>query len=613
MELKDRILLLMKYDNSTTLTENTEKLLTEQATAFKSILRSLSGLADETLEKVIGKSRSEINSLISKRGKNAAAEIDDIFKSLKDTKTLATKLLNDYSIFNQTQLDGLIDMLVNQVSSDPKNYSKIIGDLSNEIMTQKNLPQSSKKLIDDYASLISARVKNKLSIKHPDIYNALFKAKGLVKKLSKSEAKNLSSKTIKWWERVLSTDKTIIDILKGWTDDAVNRLILKNQGNQKYIDNLFSKLKQATEDSINHLKRGEKYDITLLRNINTNVRVLADKYKADSNAIYDELEELLNKKYPGRFEEINEIIEQVKKNNPFQTDPPRWGALTQFLNNTATSKLIGNLRKGIFGKERTKEWSEFFERTMSLLVSGAPKSIQEWSSYFKRGTPGLIDLYRDLWVALHVGMPITLSFFSAMANLIGIPAFGNDTEASSFMSDWWNRIVKRYQNMITGWSKFGLILPVHPYGYDVVKFTNDVYAEKYTYAIDDTMTAELNKLSNEELSKFQGYDPNKSRIENIRSIIEVAKQNALKNLKGDNSKDTPKVNTDNSSNNVTIENFYDYLHGLNNLIGVDDLPYMKQDSTNKNMFTFEACLNPPDCNEIEKRTYIYNGTTFVQR
>jgi hypothetical protein len=600
----------MKYDNSTTLTENTEKLLTEQATAFKSILRSLSGLADETLEKVIGKSRSEINNLISKRGKTATSEIDDIFKSLKDTKTLAAKLLNDYSIFNQTQLDGLIDMLVNQVASNPKNYSKIIGGLSDEIMSQKNLPQSSKKLIDDYASLISTRVKNKLSIKHPDIYNALFKAKGLVKKLSKAESKNLSPKTIKWWERVLSTDKTIIDILKGWTDDAVNKLILKNQGNQKYIDNMFSKLQQATEDSINKLKRGEKADITLLRNINTNVRVLADKYKADTDAIYDELGELLSKKYPGRFKEIDEIINQIKKNNPFQSDPPRWGALTQFLNNTATSKLMGNLRKGIFGKERTKEWSEFFERTMSLLVSGAPKSIQEWSSYFKRGTPGLIELYRDLWIALHVGMPITLSFFSAMANLIGIPAFGNDTEASSFMGDWWNRIVKRYQNMITGWSKFGLILPVHPYGYDVVKFTDDVYAEKYTYVIDDTMTAELNKLSNEELSKFQGYDPNKSRIENIRSIIKVAKQNALKNLKGDNSEVTPE---DVKITEPTIELFYNFLYSGNNKIGKEDLPYMKQDSTNKNKFTFEACLTPPDCSQTELRTYIYNGTTFEQQ
>ena len=233
MELRDRILLLMKYDNSTTLKENTEKLLTEQATAFKSILRSLSGLADETLEKVIGKSRTEINNLISKRGKNAAAEIDDIFKSLKDTKTLATKLLGDYSIFNETQLKGLVDMLVSQVASNPKNYSQIIGDLSNQIMSQKNLPLSAKKLIDDYSSLISSRVKNELSKKHPEIYKTLFKTKGLAKKLSKAEAKNLDPKTIKWWERVLSTDKTVVDLFKGWTDDAANKLILRNKQQQQ--------------------------------------------------------------------------------------------------------------------------------------------------------------------------------------------------------------------------------------------------------------------------------------------------------------------------------------------------------------------------------------------
>ena len=535
-----RVLLMMKYDTNKTLSENTQQILTEATVSpIKKLIQSLIGLSDDVLETVTTKTKPELQNILNKT-RRTIADDDEIFKSIKDFPSLAVKLFKNNSIFTPIQQKTVVNAITDAISLDSSKFSTSVNLITDALMGLGKFPNSAKPLIEEYSKLIIKNdVKQTLRIKYPEVYSKLFKAKGIVKKLSDAEAKNLSPKTIKWWERVLSTDKTILDILKGWTDDAVNRLILKNQGNQKYIDNLFSKLQQATEDSINKLKRGEKADITLLRNINTNVRVLADKYKADSDAIYDELGELLNKKYPGRFKEIDDIINQIKKNNPFQTDPPRWGALTQFLNNTATSKLMGNLRKGIFGKERTKEWSEFFERTVSLLGSGAPKSIQEWSSYFQRGTPGLIELYRDLWVALHVGMPITLSFFSAFFNLIGIPAFGNDTEASSFMEDWGNKILKRYQNMITGWSKFGLILPIHPYGYDIYQFTNDVYAEKYSYVIDDTMTSELNKLSNEELSKYQGYDPNKSRIENIRSIVKIAKQNALKNLKGDNSKVTP--------------------------------------------------------------------------
>lgn len=600
MELKDRILLLMKYDNSTTLKENTEKLLTEQANSFTKILRTLSGLADETLEKVIGKNKTEINSLIRK-GRKSVAEIDDIFKSLKDTKTLATKLLDEYSIFSQNQLKGLIDMLVNQVVDNPKNYSQIIGNLSDEIMSQTNLPQSAKKLIDDYSTLISGRVKNELSKKHPDIYKTLFKTKGLAKKLSKAEAKNLDPKTIKWWERVLSTDRTVVDLFKGWTDDAANKLILRNKGDQKYINDLFSKLKQATEDSIYKLKRGEQIDNTLLRNINTNIRVLSQKYKADTDAIYDELSKLLNKRYPSNSYEISEIMEQVKKNNPFQSG--RWGALSQFLDSTSSSKLMGNFRKGIFGKEKSKEWTEFAERVVSLMTTGAPKSIQEWSSYFSKGTPGLIALYKDLWVALHVGMPLTLSFIGAIFNLTSIPIFGNDTEAQSFMDDWWSRVMKRYENMITGWSKLGLAIPIHPYGYDIYQFTKDIYAEKYTYVIDESLKSQLEKLSDSELSKFKGYDPNKTRVENIRNIIEMAKKGAIENIE-----QTPQPVTNTPI--PKIEDFYKYIYSLDNKVGKEDLPYMKQDSTNKNKFTFEACLNPPTCSQTELRTYIYNGTTF---
>jgi len=136
------------------------------------------------------------------------------------------------------------------------------------------------------------------------------------------------------------------------------------------------------------------------------------------------------------------------------------------------------------------------------------------------------------------------------------------------------------------------------------EFTNIIMRLYKSSAFGPGVEVEANRMANEYIKAQheelydelvrRGLDPNGGN--DIISVLDRLKQTSAP---------TP--------NNVTIENFYDYLHGLNNLIGVDDLPYMKQDSTNKNMFTFDACLNPPDCNRIEKRTYIYNGTTFVQR
>jgi head-tail adaptor len=57
----------------------------------------------------------------------------------------------------------------------------------------------------------------------------------------------------------------------------------------------------------------------------------------------------------------------------------------------------------------------------------------------------------------------------------------------------------------------------------------------------------------------------------------------------------------------TIQQFYEYIHSLDGRVGNVDLPYMHQDPSNPNKFTFEWS------DSRGTKTYIYNGTTFSEQ
>jgi len=558
MDYQNRILLLMKYDNNKTLTENKQTLLTESTiTPITRMLRSLVTMADETLSKVINKTKPEIETLLRKRNKTTS-EIDEIFNSIQDFKSLANLLFKKYGLFSETQLNNTVKVLTDQVGADSTKYSKIVNGLSDSLLNTLNLPNSAKPLIDEYSILIRQQIKQRLKVDYPDVYKQLFKVKGLFKKLTKAESKNLKPKTIKWWERVLSTDKTVFDLGKGWLDDAANRILLWRKGEQKYIDELFAKLQKITEDSIDYYKRGEQIDLSQYRNINTNIRVLADKNKANLDAIYDDLGELLKSKYPDNGSEINDIIEQVKKNNPFKSG--RLGALTQFLSETSSSKYIENIRKMLVGPEKLKNFEEFGQRTISIMATGMPKTYSEWGAYLSKGTPGLVELWKDLWIALHVGMPMALAAGSTALNMLGIVEFGNPTGVKGPIQDWFSRWMSYYGELFNGWSKYEIILPVHPYGWEIYKFSKDIYAEKYTAMLDKAFISELEKLSDIDLSKYEGYDRTKSRIENIRNIAKIVKERALEEIKNKKIIPSPPTPTPAPNNDVKIMNdFKNYI------------------------------------------------------
>jgi len=522
-DYRKRVLLLMNYDNRNTLTENTEKILLESVgEGLTRVLRTLMNVGDETLGKIIRKTEPEIEAF-ARKARYTTDEIDDLFRSITNNKLLAEELFKDFALLSRTQLDSTVNTLVTEVVANPNEYRKIVDAFVDNYMLHLDLPKSAKPLITEYANIVATKVKNELKLNHKSIYDKIFpKIGGIIKKLSAAEAKDLNPKTIKWWERVLSTDLTISDLIKGLIDDTVNRMLLNRRGTQTYVDDLISKLQKSVDQSLK-LKRGEKADITQLRNINTMIRVLEQKFKIDSDAFYDAIENVLKSKYPGNSYEVRDLMKQVKTLNPFKTD--RFGALTEFFNNTASSKYLRSLRKSIFGGEKAKNFKEFCERTLYLLTTGTPKTKAEFAEYFSKGTPGIKQLWIDLNIAMHVGMPITLSIFGTLFNVLNMSIFGNNTETKSWVEDFKQRLYTRYRNMLDLWGAIGVVIPWHPYakniGESILETIKDIYNNKLSIK-KMVLEHNLNGLSDNQLSKFDGYDPTKSKKENIEAILKKA-------------------------------------------------------------------------------------------
>jgi arsenate reductase-like glutaredoxin family protein len=100
MEFQKRVLLLMNYNNSKTLNENTQSLLTESVVEpVTKILRNLVGLADNELSKVINKTKPELQTLLNS-SRRTADQIDDLFKSIVNPKSLAQTLIDTKGLLN---------------------------------------------------------------------------------------------------------------------------------------------------------------------------------------------------------------------------------------------------------------------------------------------------------------------------------------------------------------------------------------------------------------------------------------------------------------------------------------------------------------------------------
>lgn len=605
MEYKNRILLLMKYNTKKTLTENKEILLTESVISpFTKLLRSLVSLADETLESVINKTKPEIEQIINKSRKTAA-DFDEIFNSITDFKTLASKLFYKNGIFNPRQQKILVDTITDSIALDPKKYAKSIDSITESLMSLGRFPTSAKPLIEEYSKLVVRKqVKQSLKIKYPEVYEKLFPSNPI----SKIDWSQVTEVTPSIFSRFLASNKTLGTRLRLIALQLSKTLPIFDTTSGKWyfpfkssvdktITDIFGKLKTI----VNKYEEGAGFGNTLIdsdslfRDIQASLGSL-QKGIADYDKIIGEIEDVM---LDGGVDSdtVSKIGRYIKENDPWIQNS--W--LRTMIGESSFAKAIkeiwGPSKNSIGLRWYEKMWN-LFERTIMFLTTG---SIKKWDEILEfmigRQSPGIAKgvLYYYLfmmWVSKGV-LPVVLSFFGALLAMAKGALFGyqNDrfvNELEKQYKEYWKKMTTapdgdtNYLRVFIPWESFwgdinriadGLISGTINIGEIVQKYVKNA-----------------NQKAMEEL-KIGMEDLNKLKKE-------------YEQMKQDNVKDT--------DNSPTIDTFYNYIYSLDNKVGKADLPYMKQDPTNKNKFTFEACLNPPDCNRTELRTYVFDGTTFVK-
>ena len=301
----------------------------------------------------------------------------------------------------------------------------------------------------------------------------------------------LSPKTLVWWERIISSDKTLSDKLRGLVDAFVQKAIISLKTEEIYIDDAFSKFKQALDESITKLKTGENLDLSLYRNVQQMCTQISGKNDIELQKLYKTIAEVLNKRYPNRSTEIEEMMKSIETQNPFKQK--RWGWLTETINNSSSAKLLNNFIPERFKKETifTKKLSEISERLFYLMGIGNPKTADELLEYVVKGNvlpslnpskifKGPNSLYKWMYLSTHVGAPAIIATFQTLGYMKGlIGSEGNSENDEGPLDTWWRNF---FQN-VTNAPLWSWIIPFHSYGYQIFETLReikvDLYNEKY--------------------------------------------------------------------------------------------------------------------------------------
>lgn len=332
---------------------------------------------------------------------------------------------------------------------------------------------------------------------------------GVKQQLKSIDYAGLDPKTLSWFEKVLSTDKTLSDKIQGTVDKLFQQLLITSQGQQKYIENFYSKFKQALDDNINRIKTGEQADLTTLRNLQQNINQIAATNKSDLDTFYNTLEEVLIEK-TGDTGKVKELMDSIKKQDPFKQGTffgdGRWGWLTEFLNRTSSSKMFQNIGGVIYKKgERGKNFKELLERLSALLLIGAPKSADELYNAFQKqnvltfkGWPNIPkvvlnnlkdgSLYIQLLAAANLGAPAFKASVNTIKYWFNLFNEGNTEEFEGIWDTWWNKLKEQYEGK--EWWKW--LNPLHSYLFqDIVPAFSDVSSKAYKGEYKDS----INKIA----------------------------------------------------------------------------------------------------------------------
>lgn len=518
MKYQERVLLLMKYDNNKTLTENKEELLTEAViTPLTRMLKSLVSLTDETLDDLIGKSKSEITNLLRKR--KTPADVNDIFNSIKNHSDLAKKLFTNEGLFTSEQLKNTIKSATDIIGSDSTVYPRVVSTLTDSLLSKLKLPQSARPLIEEYSTLVQQSIKRQLKVDYPNVYNKLFNETPI----SKIDWSKIEKVTPNLFSRFLADNKTLGTKLRMTAlQFARTRPIFDSQSGKWYypfksrvdstLTDIFGKLKTIVEN----YERGAGFKGTLkdsdnlFRDIQASLNSL-HKGNADYEKIVDELEEVMLQGGVER-DTVYKIGKYIKDNDPWTQKS--W--LRKVIGESSFAKAI----KGVYSKDLKwyqKLWN-LFQRTFMFLTTGSIKTWDEILEFFaSRNSPGLVKggvqyyLFM-LWVSNGV-LPVVLSFFGAMLAMAKGALFGyqNQTFVDELEKQYYEYWVKMTTTPDGNTNYLQTLIPWTSFWDDINDIANGLisgtvniseYIQKYIKNANQKAMEDL-KIGMEELNKLK--------------------------------------------------------------------------------------------------------------
>jgi hypothetical protein len=184
--------------------------------------------------------------------------------------------------------------------------------------------------------------------------------------------------------------------------------------------------------------------------------IIAKSSADDLETLYKELETILKESLTGKqAEKIPEVMEQLRKQDPFSNTNFFGSWVDNFLSGTATSQAMKNLIDTfkIFGGQvdtAKKGLKDLSERVLMFASIGSFKKSSEIDEVIRsgylfawppwRGT--MFKLFSQLWVANKIGMPMMYFLYHFAVNLFNwINQIGNPDNRTflQFCSDLWGK------------------------------------------------------------------------------------------------------------------------------------------------------------------------------
>jgi hypothetical protein len=397
---------------------------------------------------------------------------ENILKDVDNLTNIIKRLKNERAVSKQTRA---IAEAINAYFVD----SKVLKDVNiNNLLKSANAQKiinDLKRIFQDTSPEYSILSRLERDLQGKQIGQVINRVKGNVN--------NLKPKKLTKVEQLLNYKPIatkLRDVIASHTKDW-QRMILTWTGNlDKYVENIYSHLLDVVQTLLNE----KRYDETTLRAINTEMKLLEDKYKIDMSILYDDLKDGLKTLKDSKGNQlltprqIQDIIKELEKTAPWASKEKT--QLESFWETTYGAKMIGGI--GIKKSERVTKLFNITERTLAFLFTGYLRKFREYYPWL-RTVKGSVKFYFWLLFCKYViyQSVITLGIMMLMGSS---HALGLESPENIKFTEKFKQILKsKWENLIfdeEGGFNVSSFLPFEYIWGDIMKGWEGVMGNQFT-------------------------------------------------------------------------------------------------------------------------------------